>query len=144
MTGLRTALMTPMTSAAITSTATLRPVVLASRWMPSTRAAATQMATAVTIVRMTKPIGPSSRTGRRRRGGYPELVSGARFTRTREDFTCGNCGAAVRGNGYTNHCPRCLWSRHVDVDPGDRAADCGALMRPVGVLFEGDQHVLVH
>ncbi len=71
-------------------------------------------------------------------------MSGARFTRTREDFACGNCGAAVRGNGYTNHCPRCLWSRHVDVDPGDRAADCGALMRPVGVLFEGGEHVLLH
>lgn len=71
------------------------------------------------------------------------MTDGARFTRTREDFTCGNCGARVRGNGYTNHCPSCLWSRHVDVAPGDRAADCGGLMRPVGVLFEGGEYVLV-
>ena len=70
-------------------------------------------------------------------------MSGARFTRTREDFVCGHCGAQVRGNGYTNHCPKCLWSRHVDVDPGDRAAECGGLMRPVGVLFEDGEHVLV-
>jgi hypothetical protein len=67
----------------------------------------------------------------------------ARFTRRREDFACGHCGRAVRGNGYTNHCPACLWSRHVDVSPGDRAADCGGLMEPVGVLFEQGRHVLV-
>jgi hypothetical protein len=71
------------------------------------------------------------------------VTDGARFTRTREDFACGHCGAAVRGNGYTNHCPKCLWSRHVDVAPGDRAADCGGLMRPVGVLFEDGEHVVV-
>jgi hypothetical protein len=69
---------------------------------------------------------------------------GARFTRRREDFTCEHCDARVRGDGYTNHCPRCLWSRHVDVSPGDRAAGCGGLMEPVGVLFEGGRHVLVH
>lgn len=35
---------------------------------------------------------------------------------------------------YRNHCPHCLYSRHVDADrPGDRAADCRALMRPVAV-----------
>lgn len=68
---------------------------------------------------------------------------GARFTRRREDFTCAHCGAAVRGNGYTNHCPRCLWSRHVDVAPGDRAADCGGLMPPVGALYEAGEYVVV-
>jgi hypothetical protein len=70
-------------------------------------------------------------------------VEGARFSRRTEDFDCGHCGAAVRGNGYTNHCPRCLWSRHVDVRPGDRAATCGELMEPVGALSEGGRTVLV-
>lgn len=65
-----------------------------------------------------------------------------RFTRTLEDFECGHCGRAVRGTGYTNHCPRCLWSRHVDVLPGDRLAECGGLMEPVGVLFEGGEYTL--
>ncbi len=54
------------------------------------------------------------------------------FTRTIEDFVCGHCGFAVSGNGYTNHCPKCLWSKHVDIDPGDRRASCGGLMQPVG------------
>lgn len=55
------------------------------------------------------------------------------FRKVVEDFTCGHCGMHVIGNGYTNHCPQCLWSQHVDVNPGDRAAGCGALMEPVSV-----------
>lgn len=66
------------------------------------------------------------------------------FTRRREDFTCLRCGTRVHGSGYTNHCPACLWSRHVDVNPGDRAAACGGAMEPVGALSEGAQIVLVH
>ncbi len=56
-----------------------------------------------------------------------------RFQRTKEDFVCEHCGAEVVGTGYTNHCPRCLWSKHVDVNPGDRAAACGGMMEPVAV-----------
>jgi hypothetical protein len=55
-----------------------------------------------------------------------------------------NCGQSVVGNGYTNHCPRCLWSVHVDVHPGDRAAGCRAPMRPVAVEYERDRFVVVH
>jgi RNHCP domain len=66
------------------------------------------------------------------------------FTRRQEDFTCLRCQTPVRGNGYTNHCPACLWSRHVDVNPGDRDADCGGPMEPVGALSEGGGVVLVH
>ena len=61
------------------------------------------------------------------------------FIRKTEDFICENCGAVVVGNGYTNHCPACLYSKHVDRSPGDRAADCGGLMEPVAVaLKRGD------
>ncbi|CAO5247395.1 RNHCP domain-containing protein [Frankia sp. AgKG'84/4] len=67
-----------------------------------------------------------------------------RFTRTTEDFDCLVCGASVRGDGYTNHCPRCLCSRHVDVHPGDRAADCGGVMRPVAVEARAHDTVLTH
>lgn len=55
------------------------------------------------------------------------------FTRRIEDFTCEHCGAQVVGDGYTDHCPKCLWGKHVDVLPGDRAADCGGAMEPVAV-----------
>lgn len=67
---------------------------------------------------------------------------------TNEGFLCVHCGAEVRplGNGSVrNHCPVCLWSLHVDENPGDRASDCGGPLEPVGV----DHHpkkgwVIVH
>lgn len=65
------------------------------------------------------------------------------FTRTREDFICEHCGAKVRGNGYTNHCPHCLYSKHVDINPGDRSADCGGLMEPVGLELKEGKYILV-
>ena len=67
-----------------------------------------------------------------------------KFTRTIEDFICGNCGREVQGNGYTNHCPVCLWSKHVDKNPGDRAQACGGLMKPVEVVKEGKDFMILH
>lgn len=67
-----------------------------------------------------------------------------RFQRRREDFVCQRCAETVKGSGYTNHCPACLWSKHVDVMPGDRAADCGGLMEPIAVELEHGRYYLVH
>ena len=50
----------------------------------------------------------------------------------------------VFGNGYTNHCPQCLWSRHVDNNPGDRASDCGGMMAPISAEPDGDGFVITH
>ena len=57
-----------------------------------------------------------------------------RFQTRDEGFVCARCGAKVPPNGVTSrdHCPVCLWSRHVDINPGDRANPCGGLLRPVG------------
>lgn len=56
--------------------------------------------------------------------------------RSNHGFACERCGAQVhplaRG-GYRNHCPACLWSKHVDIVPGDRAASCQGPMEPVAV-----------
>lgn len=65
-----------------------------------------------------------------------------------EGFTCGHCGAEVRaadGGVQRNHCPLCLYSRHVDEVPGDRAAECGGLMAPVALEQVGpDRAVIRH
>ena len=66
------------------------------------------------------------------------------FTKRVEDFVCAHCGAKVLGNGYTNHCPKCLWSRHVDNNPGDRASDCGGMMRPIAVKTVVDGFIITH
>jgi hypothetical protein len=66
------------------------------------------------------------------------------FIRVEEDFVCGRCGSTVEGDGYTNHCPHCLWSRHVDNQPGDRAASCGGMMEPVALEGSTPAYVLLH
>jgi DNA-directed RNA polymerase subunit RPC12/RpoP len=53
-------------------------------------------------------------------------------------FVCAHCGlkAPPLANGsYRNHCPYCLYSLHVDENPGDRAADCGGLLEPTCVDY---------
>lgn len=66
------------------------------------------------------------------------------FKRTVEDFVCEHCGAAVVGDGYTNHCPHCLWSKHVDVEPGDRAAACGGMMEPTALEGATGKYRIIH
>ena len=55
-----------------------------------------------------------------------------RFTKNDSGFICAHCGKEVLPLGYTsrNHCPYCLWSLHVDVNPGDRANTCRGILRP--------------
>jgi RNHCP domain len=50
------------------------------------------------------------------------------------------------GTGHRNHCPNCLWSRHHDAEvPGDRAADCGAVMEPIAIYVRTrGEWALVH
>ena len=59
-----------------------------------------------------------------------------RFQKKDEGFTCVRCGYRVRPNGVTSrdHCPRCLTSLHVDVNPGDRANSCKGVLTPVSAL----------
>ncbi|HEY4519970.1 MAG TPA: RNHCP domain-containing protein [Candidatus Paceibacterota bacterium] len=66
------------------------------------------------------------------------------FIRRIESFSCVNCGTPVIGDGYTNHCPKCLWSRHVDNDPGDRANICFGMMRPIRIEGSSPSYRIVH
>jgi len=52
-----------------------------------------------------------------------------------EDFICENCNKKVSALHYTarDHCPYCLYSKHVDINPGDRASTCQGLLRPIGI-----------
>ena len=56
-----------------------------------------------------------------------------RFTKNDSGFICAHCGKEVKPLGYTsrNHCPFCLWSLHLDENPGDRASGCGGQMEPI-------------
>ena len=63
-------------------------------------------------------------------------VADRRFTMIDEAFICAVCGEAVPPLGRTarDHCPKCLCSLHVDNFPGDRAADCGGVLKPAGIV----------
>ncbi len=52
-----------------------------------------------------------------------------------EEFICENCGRYVKKLGYScrNHCPYCLYSKHVDKNPGDRQEKCHGLLEPIAL-----------
>jgi rubrerythrin len=67
------------------------------------------------------------------------------FIKKKEDFMCGNCGYRVVGDGYTDHCPKCLWGKHVDEEiPGDRASECKGLMEPIRAVYQKDKFRIVY
>lgn len=66
-----------------------------------------------------------------------------------ESFTCKVCGRLVVPNGagsdHRNHCPYCLSSQHLDIEPGDREADCGGAMEPVAVwVRKNGEWAIIH
>ena len=58
-----------------------------------------------------------------------------KFTVIDESFTCEVCGEQVNELGYTarDHCPKCLSSKHVDINPGDREEACHGILSPISV-----------
>jgi len=60
-----------------------------------------------------------------------------------KEFRCDHCHLPVlserqlAGVNNRNHCPFCLWSKHVDLrKAGDRKAACHARMEPIGLTFK--------
>ncbi len=68
----------------------------------------------------------------------------------RLSFHCVHCGTEVPTEAshtkHRNHCPICLWSRHVDESIGDRKSDCLASMEPLGLTIkrDGGELMIVH
>lgn len=85
------------------------------------------------------PDEPPRRNPQRGRGHEPS-----------QSFRCGHCkrfiGPLPSGGRQRNHCPFCLYSRHVDdTRPGDRASACRSLMAPIGAFQRANgEHVLMH
>ena len=52
-----------------------------------------------------------------------------------EEFVCEVCKKQVSKLEYTarDHCPYCLSSKHLDINPGDRNANCGGILIPVDI-----------
>ena len=57
------------------------------------------------------------------------------FNMIDETFICEHCGKEVPKLEYSarDHCPYCLYSKHVDINPGDRANNCKGLLKPIDI-----------
>jgi DNA-directed RNA polymerase subunit RPC12/RpoP len=69
------------------------------------------------------------------------------FIPREESFICEHCSISVEplGKGtYRDHCPECLYSKHVDRDgPGDRLSACKGLLKPVGIDHDGKKGTMI-
>jgi Zn finger protein HypA/HybF involved in hydrogenase expression len=63
-----------------------------------------------------------------------------------EEFKCENCGEYIKPLGYTarDHCPHCLYSKHVDNNPGDRECNCHGLLKPIAIENFKDSYKIVY
>lgn len=69
-----------------------------------------------------------------------------KFTMRDENFICENCGKDVVKLNYTarDHCPYCLYSKHVDIMPGDRQNECKGLLEPIAIEKFKDTYKIVY
>jgi len=69
-----------------------------------------------------------------------------RFNMIDEKFICEHCGKEVEKLNYTarDHCPYCLYSKHVDILPGDRANSCKGLLKPVDIEKFKDTYKIIY
>ena len=67
------------------------------------------------------------------------------FIKVKENFICDHCQTKITGTGYTNHCPACLYSKHVDKKtPGDRLSTCNSLMKPISLEIKSGKYNIYH
>ena len=69
-----------------------------------------------------------------------------KFNMVDEDFICENCNSNVSKLNYTarDHCPYCLYSKHVDINPGDRKNTCKGLLVPIGIEKFKDTYKIIY
>ncbi len=62
-----------------------------------------------------------------------------KFTVINEGFICDICQHQNPPATKTcrNHCQQCLCSKHVDINPGDRAEKCHGILRPSNFIIKG-------
>lgn len=70
-----------------------------------------------------------------------------KFTKVDEPFICQNCGKQVFPSiegSCRNHCPNCLYSNHLDINPGDRKSMCKGLMKPIDIELKHGKYRILH
>ena len=68
------------------------------------------------------------------------------FSKNDKSFICENCNKEVNPLNYTSrdHCQYCLYSKHVDINPGDRLNTCKGLLKPIGIEKYKDTYKIIY
>lgn len=69
-----------------------------------------------------------------------------KFNELDEGFICENCHKKVNKLNYSSrdHCNYCLYSKHVDINPGDRLNECRGLLKPIGIEKYKDTFKIIY
>lgn len=69
-----------------------------------------------------------------------------KFNMIDESFTCENCHEQIKPLNYTarDHCNHCLYSKHVDINPGDRSNTCHGLLIPIDIEKFKDTYKIIY
>lgn len=59
----------------------------------------------------------------------------------KNNFKCEHCGREVSSEGsigtnHRNHCPFCLWSKHLGQSIENKRLECSEMMEPIGLTFK--------
>lgn len=69
-----------------------------------------------------------------------------RFKMIDEEFQCLVCKKRVPVLSYTarDHCPYCLSSLHIDINPGDRLCKCMGILEPIDIEKIGEDLKIIY
>lgn len=69
-----------------------------------------------------------------------------RFNMIDESFICSNCHKLVNKLNYTarDHCNHCLYSIHIDINPGDRINECHGMLVPIDIVKFKDTYKIIY
>ena len=69
------------------------------------------------------------------------------FTMINESFLCENCDKEIWKHptwSARNHCPHCLYSKHLDWSmPWDRLSNCASLMQPIWIDHKKNKWIMI-
>ena len=69
-----------------------------------------------------------------------------KFKMIDDGFICEVCHKKVEPLKVSarDHCPYCLCSKHVDINPGDRQNKCHGILKPIGIDKFKDTYKIVY
>lgn len=73
-------------------------------------------------------------------------MNNKKFKMLDEEFICSNCRVLVKPLEYSarDHCPVCLYGKHVDNNPGDRLNNCHGPLIPKSIEKHNNTYKIIY